>query len=57
MNGNPGYRNATATMVDNYSQVLIDLARTQSGRIDLGIRFGCIDTYVMTMDTVPEIIW
>ena len=57
LNGTPGYHNVTATMIDNYSQVCIDLGQSDSGRIGLGIRFGILDTYFMSADKVPELIW
>ena len=57
LNGTPGFRNVTATMLDNYSQIFIDLGQSDSSRVALGIRFGIIDAYVMAAETVPELIW
>ena len=57
LNGTPGYHNVTATLVDNYSQVFVDLGQSDSGRISLGVRFGILDTYVLSADKIPELIW
>ena len=57
LNGTPGYHNVTATLVDNYSQVFVDLGQSDSGRIALGIRFGILDSYFLSADKVPELIW
>ena len=57
LNGTPGYHNVTATLVDNYSQVFIDLGQSDSGRIGLGVRFGILDTYILSADKVPQLIW
>lgn len=56
-NGNPNYRKVTATMVDNYSQVFVDLGQSDSGRVALGVRFGTLDAHVMAAETVPQVIW
>ena len=57
LNATPGYNSVTATLVDNYSQVFIDLGQSDSSRVGLGVRFGILDTYVMCADKVPELIW
>lgn len=56
MNSNPAYSNVTATFIDNYSQICIDFAKTNAGRIRLGTRFGGIDVYLMSADNIPEIV-
>ncbi|KAI8211645.1 hypothetical protein K4K52_009996 [Colletotrichum sp. SAR 10_76] len=57
MNGSPGYRNVTGLMVDNYSQVAIDLGKKNASTIGVATRFGTFDAYVMTADDVPKMIW
>lgn len=57
LNGTPGFQNVTATLVDNYSQVCVDLGLSDPGRIALGVRFGILDTYILSADQVPELIW
>ena len=57
MNGTAGYQNVTATLVDNYSQVFIDLGKSDSGRIGLGVRFGILDTYILSAEKILELIW
>lgn len=57
MNGTPAYRNVTGVMVDNYSQVAIDLGKTNSNNIGVATRFGTFDVYIMTADNVPKMIW
>ncbi|CAM1508904.1 Fc.00g026430.m01.CDS01 [Cosmosporella sp. VM-42] len=57
MNGTPSYRNVTGLMVDNYSQVAIDLGKTDASTIGVATRFGTFDAYIMTADNVPNMIW
>lgn len=57
LNGTPGYQNVTATLVDNYSQVFVDLGQSDAGRTKLGVRFGILDTYFLSADKIPELIW
>ncbi|KAL3421005.1 hypothetical protein PVAG01_07450 [Phlyctema vagabunda] len=57
MNRSPGFRNVTGLMVDNYSQVALDLGKTNAGTIAIGTRFGTLDAYVMTANDVPKLIW
>lgn len=57
MNGTPNHRNVTGLMVDNYSQVAIDLGMNESNTIGIATRFGTFDAYVMTADNVPKMIW
>ena len=57
LNGTPGYRNVNATLIDNYSQVLVDLGYSNSTRVALGVRFGILDAYFMSAEKVPELIW
>ncbi|KAH9225626.1 glycoside hydrolase family 31 protein [Colletotrichum gloeosporioides 23] len=57
MNGTPGFRNVTGLMVDNYSQVAIDLGKKNASTIGVATRFGNFDAYVMTADDVPRMIW
>ena len=56
VNSNPEHANITATFIDNYSQIAIDLGKTNSGFIKLGTRFGGTDVYVISADHVPEIV-
>jgi len=44
-------------MVDNYSQVAIDLGKTNPGSISIATRFNTFDAYVFTADNVPKMIW
>ncbi|KAF4781156.1 hypothetical protein HER10_EVM0008029 [Colletotrichum scovillei] len=57
MNGTPNHRNVTGLMVDNYSQVAIDLGMNESNTIGIATRFGTFDAYIMTADNVPKMIW
>ncbi|KAI8226952.1 hypothetical protein K4K55_008238 [Colletotrichum sp. SAR 10_96] len=57
MNGTPEHRNVTGLMVDNYSQVAIDLGKNNSNTIGVGTRFGTFDAYIMTANDVPRMIW
>ncbi len=57
LNGTPGYQNVTATLIDNYSQVFVDLGQSDSARIGLGVRFGILDAYILSADKIPELIW
>lgn len=56
VNSNPEHKNITATFIDNYSQIAIDFGKTNSGYIKLGTRYGGIDCYGISADTVPEIV-
>ena len=56
VNSNPEHANITATFIDNYSQIAIDLGKTNSGFIKLGTRFGGIDIYAICADDMPEIV-
>ncbi|KAJ3536576.1 hypothetical protein NM208_g6658 [Fusarium decemcellulare] len=57
MNRNPNFQNVNATLVDNYSQVAIDLGQTDAKRIGVATRFNTFDAYVMAADSVPKLIW
>ncbi|KXJ94870.1 glycosyl hydrolases family 31-domain-containing protein [Microdochium bolleyi] len=57
MNGTPGYKNVTGLMVDNYSQVAVDLGKNNASTIGVATRFGTFDAYVMTAKDVPRMIW
>jgi hypothetical protein len=57
MNGIPTYQNITGMMIDNYSQVAIDLGKKNPSTIGLATRFGTFDLYIMTADSAPEMIW
>ncbi|KAH6869776.1 glycosyl hydrolases family 31-domain-containing protein [Thelonectria olida] len=57
MNGTPDYRNVTGMLVDNYSQVAIDLGMGNSSTVGVATRFGTFDAYIMTADDVPKMIW
>lgn len=57
MNNTPGYGNVTGLMIDNYSQVAIDLGKTNSGTIAVATRFGTFDAYILSADDVPKMIW
>ncbi|KZT58892.1 glycoside hydrolase family 31 protein [Calocera cornea HHB12733] len=56
MHANPGYSNVTATFVDNYSQVVIDLGKSNAGRVSIGTRFNGFDAYIMSADNVAKLI-
>ncbi|KAH0607116.1 uncharacterized protein H6S33_003104 [Morchella sextelata] len=56
VNSNPSYQNVTATFIDNYSQVCIDFAKTNAGRIKLATRFGGMDVYLMSAKDIPEVV-
>ena len=57
LNGTPGYDNVIATMLDNYSQIFVDLGQSDSGRIGFGVRYGPLDAYIMAAEKVPQLIW
>ena len=57
MNGSPDYLNVTGLMVDNYSQVAMDLGKGNSSTIGVATRFGTFDAYIMTADDAPKMIW
>lgn len=57
MNGIPTFENVTGIMVDNYSQVAIDLGQTDFNIVGVATRFGTFDAYVMAADDVPKMIW
>ncbi|KAH7006487.1 glycosyl hydrolases family 31-domain-containing protein [Fusarium venenatum] len=57
MNGTPTYQNVTGVLVDNYSQVAIDLGKNDSNIISIATRFNTFDAYIMTADNVPTMIW
>lgn len=57
MNGTPTHQNVTGVMVDNYSQVAIDLGKNDSNTISIATRFNTFDAYIMTADDVPAMIW
>ncbi|KAF4996639.1 hypothetical protein FGRMN_4385 [Fusarium graminum] len=57
MNGTPAHRNVTGVMIDNYSQVSIDLGKNDSNIISIATRFNTFDAYIMTADNVPKMIW
>lgn len=56
VNSNPEHKNVTATFVDNYSQIAVDFGKTNSGYLKIGTRFNAMDVYLITADTVPEIV-
>ncbi|KAJ0375304.1 hypothetical protein COL26b_006515 [Colletotrichum chrysophilum] len=53
----PTFMNYFCLMVDNYSQVAIDLGKKNASTIGVATRFGTFDAYVMTADDVPKMIW
>ncbi|KAL5619805.1 hypothetical protein FOVSG1_002027 [Fusarium oxysporum f. sp. vasinfectum] len=57
MNGTPTYQNVTGVMIDNYSQVAIDLGKNDSNIISIATRFNTFDAYILTADDVPAMIW
>ncbi|KAF5228687.1 hypothetical protein FAUST_10917 [Fusarium austroamericanum] len=57
MNGTPTHQNVTGVLVDNYSQVAIDLGKNDSNIISIATRFNTFDAYIMTADDVPTMIW
>jgi alpha-glucosidase (family GH31 glycosyl hydrolase) len=56
VNSNPEHANVTATFLDNYSQISVDFGKTNSGYIKLGTRFGPMDCYLISANTVPEVV-
>ncbi|KAI1029481.1 hypothetical protein LB504_010760 [Fusarium proliferatum] len=57
MNGTPDRKNVTGVMVDNYSQVAIDLGKNDSHTISIATRFNTFDAWILTADDVPRMIW
>ncbi|KAF5661454.1 alpha-glucosidase 2 [Fusarium circinatum] len=57
MNGTPDRKNVTGVMVDNYSQVAIDLGKNDSHTISIATRFNTFDAWMLTADDVPRMIW
>ncbi|RKL21233.1 hypothetical protein BFJ68_g2502 [Fusarium oxysporum] len=57
MNGTPDRKNVTGVMVDNYSQVAIDLGKNDSHTISVATRFNTFDAWILTADDVPRMIW
>jgi len=56
VNANPEHANITAILIDNYSQIAVDLGKTNSGYIKVGTRFGGMDVYVISADHMPEVV-
>lgn len=56
MNSNPEHANVTATFIDNYSQIAVDFGKSNAGYIKLGTRFGAVDCYMLSANTVPEVV-
>ncbi|RPA94936.1 hypothetical protein L873DRAFT_1699735 [Choiromyces venosus 120613-1] len=56
VNSNPEHANVTACFLDNYSQIAIDFGFTNSGFIKLGTKFNAMDVFVISANTVPEIV-
>lgn len=56
VNSTPEHANVTATFIDNYSQISIDFGKTNSGFIKLGTRFGAMDVYIISADSVPRVV-
>jgi alpha-glucosidase (family GH31 glycosyl hydrolase) len=56
LNTHQNMRSKTATFIDNYSQICIDFAKTNGGKIRTGTRFGALHYYVIAGDDIPEII-
>lgn len=56
VNSNPEHANVTATFLDNYSQIAIDFGKSNAGYIKLGTRFGAMDCYFISANTVPEVV-
>lgn len=56
LNSNPEHMNVTATFIDNYSQIAVDFGKTNAGYIKIGTRFGAMDLYIISADTVGDIV-
>lgn len=56
LNSNPEHANATATFIDNYSQIAVDFGKSNAGYIKLGVRFGGLDAYFFSANNVPDIV-
>ncbi|MEL7036654.1 MAG: TIM-barrel domain-containing protein [Cyanobacteria bacterium J06592_8] len=55
-NGVPGSTNVNAVLLDNVSQVLLDVGFSNSGRYLLGTRFGDLDYYVFLGEDPKNIL-
>ncbi|WP_293163187.1 TIM-barrel domain-containing protein [Okeania sp. SIO2C9] len=55
-NGIPGSKNVNAVLLDNPSQVFIDIGYSNSGRYMLGTRFGDMDYYLLLGEDPKNIL-
>ena len=56
VNGNPEHSNVTAAFVDNYSQIALDLGKTDPNHIRLGTRFNAMDVYILSANSLTDIL-
>lgn len=56
VNTSPEHANVTATFIDNYSQICMDLGKSNSGYIKIGTRFNAMDVYIISGKDVPEVV-
>ena len=55
-NRHPGYQSKVATFIDNYSQICVDLGKTNKNEIRVATRFDHADYYVFAGKDISEII-
>ena len=55
-NRNPGYQSKVATFVDNYSQVCVDLGKTDKNEIRIATRFNPANYYFFAGENISDII-
>lgn len=55
-NRSPGYRSKTGTFFANYSQICVDLGKTNTGELRIATRFGPADVFVIGDKDVSQII-
>ena len=56
VNGCPGFQSKTATFVANYSQICVDLGKTNDSEIRIATRFDPADFYIFAEKDVSQII-
>ncbi|KAI5839123.1 alpha-1,4-glucan lyase [Morchella snyderi] len=56
VNSSPAHMNVTATFVDNPSQISVDFGKNNAGFIKVGTKFGMMDFYIISGDTLRDIV-
>ena len=56
-NGCPGFLSEVGTFVANYSQICVDLGKTNANEVRVATRFGPADFFVFAEEDVQHIIW